>query len=404
VNPAWSSGAGVTLATSGATFLTGPGWDDWSGQLFVSTLKERDVRRFAVTCDGASVHQETLFDGAWGRLRAAVSGPGGFLYVTTSNGSGDRVIRVAASSWTVHRLAGTNRYATAAATSRNQFPSGATDVMVATGANYPDALAGSAAAGRLGMPILLTQQNGVPCETRAELDRLNPQRIWVLGSGGVISEAVKNDMAQYAAPGQTFRLAGSDRYSTAAAISAQFNPSGGVPAAFVATGQGFADALAGGPAAAVFGGPLLLVLPNGIPQATRDELARVAPQRIFVLGGPGAVSESVAMDLQNYTSGPVVRLWGHDRYATAAAVSSSFWPSGPPAAFVATGLDFPDALAGSAAAGRNRVPLLLVNRTAVPPATHAELQRLRPGHIYVLGGESVVARAVQHQMDTYTPQ
>ena len=402
--PAWSSGAGVTLATSGAAFLSGAQWDDWNGQLFVSMLKESDLRRFAVTCDGAAVHQETLFDRAWGRLRAAVSGPGGHLYVTTSNGTNDRVIRVTGSSPTVHRLAGLNRYATASAISRSQFAAGATDVMVATGTNFPDALAGSAAAGRLGMPVLLTQSNAVPCETRAELDRLNPTRIWVLGGPGAVSDAVMNDMAQYAAPGGTVRLSGQDRYATAAAISARFNPTGGVPAVFVATGQGFADALAGAPAAAMSGAPLLLVRQGDVPQATRDELSRLAPQRIYLLGGPGAVSDAVAAELQAYApSNPITRLWGNDRYATAAAVSATFWSSGAGSAFVATGRNFPDALAGGAAAGRSRVPLLLVNGGTIPPSTDAEMWRLRPPHVYVLGGEGVVTRQVQNQMDAYTP-
>ena len=91
--PAWASGS-PTLATSGVTFLDGSGWGDWEGGLVVSTLKEEDLRRFTVSANGAATEVETLLDGRFGRLRAVVIGPDGALYVSTSNGDGDRIVRV----------------------------------------------------------------------------------------------------------------------------------------------------------------------------------------------------------------------------------------------------------------------------------------------------------------------
>jgi glucose/arabinose dehydrogenase len=92
-DPIWTSGT-VTYATSGAAFVTGDAWGAWSGSLFVATLKEQDLRRFAV--NGTSVvPKEVLYDQKYGRLRSVVQGPDGALYVTTSNGSGDRIIRIA---------------------------------------------------------------------------------------------------------------------------------------------------------------------------------------------------------------------------------------------------------------------------------------------------------------------
>ncbi len=93
-NPAWASGA-VTWATSGGTFAAGANWGSFSGQLFVSCLKESDVRRFQLA--GTTLaYRQTLFDGTWGRLRAMTRGPRNALYVTTGNGTGDRVIRITA--------------------------------------------------------------------------------------------------------------------------------------------------------------------------------------------------------------------------------------------------------------------------------------------------------------------
>ena len=91
--PAWASGS-PTLATSGARFLIGPAWGDWEGDLVVSTLKESDLRRFAVSADGEVTLEETLLDNRFGRLRALVIGPDGALYVSTDNGNDDRILRV----------------------------------------------------------------------------------------------------------------------------------------------------------------------------------------------------------------------------------------------------------------------------------------------------------------------
>ncbi|CAN5240230.1 hypothetical protein BH18CHL2_BH18CHL2_08410 [soil metagenome] len=91
-DPAWSSG-GSTTATSGADFAHGPAWGAWSGSLFVANLKEADVRRFSIS--GATATQrEGPYDGVYGHIRMVRRGPGGSLYLTTSNGTGDRIIRI----------------------------------------------------------------------------------------------------------------------------------------------------------------------------------------------------------------------------------------------------------------------------------------------------------------------
>lgn len=96
VDPIWSSGPAGTLATSGAAFVEGQQWGLWSGSLFVATLKQSDLRRFTID-GGVATQREVLLDVKYGRLRSPVLGPNGALYVTTSNGSGDRVIRLVAS-------------------------------------------------------------------------------------------------------------------------------------------------------------------------------------------------------------------------------------------------------------------------------------------------------------------
>lgn len=88
------------------------------------------------------------------------------------------------------------------------------------------------------------------------------------------------------------RMAGEDRIQTAAALSrASFQP--GVPVAFIATPGSFADALSAGPASAELGGPILLA-GQDLPGATAEELARLRPERVVMVGGEAAVSGAVA--------------------------------------------------------------------------------------------------------------
>jgi len=92
VDPAWSSG-NVTLATSGGDFARGAQWGAYDGSLFVATLKQSDLRRFTFAGPIAT-QRDIFFDGTYGRMRTARQGPDGSLYITTSNGSGDWVIRI----------------------------------------------------------------------------------------------------------------------------------------------------------------------------------------------------------------------------------------------------------------------------------------------------------------------
>jgi glucose/arabinose dehydrogenase len=92
----WHSGS-TTIATSGGAFVNGSAWDSFRKHLFVAQLKERDLRRFSIDSDGSPArYRATYFNQKWGRLRAVVLGPGNKLYLTTSNGSNDRVIRIRA--------------------------------------------------------------------------------------------------------------------------------------------------------------------------------------------------------------------------------------------------------------------------------------------------------------------
>ena len=201
---------------------------------------------------------------------------------------------------------------------------------------------------------------------------------------------------------ETERLGGTDRYATAAAIVRDSFPAGPVPVLLVATGEAYADALAGGPAADALGGPVLPVARAGIPAPIRSELERLDPGRIVVLGGPGAVSDAVVAELQGFTEGSVTRAAGSNRYATAAEVALQAFDGPVAQVLIATGQGYADALAGGAVGAKTNTPVLLVEPQRLPAETARALRALAPRNIAVLGGAAAVSDAVLNHLEDYT--
>jgi putative cell wall-binding protein len=224
--------------------------------------------------------------------------------------------------------------------------------------------------------------------------------IVVVGGESAVSPEVFQSL-QAMTTGNVVRVSGPDRYATAAAVS-EIASEPGLPVVFVATGQDFPDALVVGPVAAQRGGSVLLVERDRVPEATRAELARLRPERVVALGGGQAISQAVLDDLAGIAGTDVDVISGPTRFSTAAAVSRAYFSPGVPLVYVATGLDFADALTAVPAAAVESAPILLTGSTALPPSTRAELTRLRPGRIAVVGGQKVVTGDVVDELAAYT--
>jgi putative cell wall-binding protein len=225
-----------------------------------------------------------------------------------------------------------------------------------------------------------------------------PSEVVVVGGPAVISNGVFNHLKTCAADGAT-RLAGSDRYATAAAVADRF---GSANTVFLATGLNFPDAIAAGPVAALNGSPILLVKQNWIPPATNDALQRLSPTRIVILGGPAVIGAGIEDQLRARFS-EVVRLAGPHRYATAVAISE--WqfpdPAGVDVVHIAVGTKYLDALVAGPPATRANGPLLLVAPDEIHDVTAAELTRLDPTKIVVLGSSAVVHDSVFAALGAY---
>lgn len=286
----------------------------------------------------------------------------------------------------LHRVAGVDRYETAAKVSERWEP-GVPVAYVVSGENFPDALSGGAWAASLGAPVLLTRQPQLPAVTAQALARLKPQRMVVVGGESSVSESVVTTLKGLAVTGQVSRIAGADRYITAASVAGQY--SAGLDRVVLASGQEYPDALSGAALAGHESVPLLLTRRDRLDAATIAQLQRIRPNEVLVLGGTSRVSQSVSESAAHYAGGSVRRLAGGNRYETASLVAAEFGPTGG-GAFVASGDLFPDALIGAALAGREGVPVHLTPWNRAHEATLSALQEQDPDSLTVFGGQSSV--------------
>jgi YVTN family beta-propeller protein len=257
-----------------------------------------------------------------------------------------------------HRLAGSDRFGTAVAASRLGFPTGnAGGVVLARADDYADALVAAPLAAAKHAPLLLTSGASLPATTQAELQRvLAPgATVYLLGGPAAIPTSVQTELNTLGY--QTVRFQGANRYATAVAVAGALGDPGTV---LLTTGVNFPDGLAAGPAAAHIGAAVLLTEGATMPAETQGYLTAHATTA-YALGGPAVTADPTATAVQ-----------GADRYATAAAIAAKFFAA-PTTAGVATGANFPDALAGGALLAYTGGPLLLTDPARLSAATIAYL-------------------------------
>ncbi|QBI19226.1 trypsin-like serine protease [Egibacter rhizosphaerae] len=258
------------------------------------------------------------------------------------------------------RVGGSDGVSTSVALSEHAFAPGPDEVFVATADAFPDGLAGGALAAMHGPLLLVPPTGALPDDVAGELDRLGPESITILGGSAAIADEVEDQLGDW---GDVRRLAGADRYATAAEVAGAWHETS---TAIVATGEAFPDALSAIPLAA-YRGPVLLTRPDSLPDATRSVLGERQPDRVLIVGGSAAVGTGVEQELERLVSN-VERVGGEDRYATAAEVAThgDNW-QGPPFVYLARGDDFRAALPAGVAASFHASPLGLL-----PPGEASE--------------------------------
>lgn len=287
------------------------------------------------------------------------------------------------------RIAGADRYATAVAISDYSFATTTPTVYLTTGESFPDALAAAAAAGSAGAPLLLTYSGGMPGVTRDEIASLRPSTIYVVGGSAAIPEAQLTQLRSLPFAPSVVRISGANRYETSYEVATQrFTNPGTV---YVATGGSFADALSAAAAAGSANVPILLV--DGT-DATRllQVIGQLGARRAILVGGTGVVSSQIETQLRGQLSS-VERQAGANRYETSAVIARNSFPD-PRYTFVASGANFPDALAAAALAADLDAPLLLSQPQCIEASVGGYLDGIDPDYRKGIGGTSTLSDAV----------
>ncbi|WP_394172558.1 cell wall-binding repeat-containing protein [Guptibacillus hwajinpoensis] len=277
------------------------------------------------------------------------------------------------------RLSGDNRYKTAIEISKDGWQDGADTVVLSRGYEFPDALAGAPLAYQLDAPILLTDDKILTKETADEIKRLGAKKVIILGSDNAVRPAVEKELINKGL--KTERIGGEDRFETAQLIAKKLDSSS--DKAVVAYGYNFPDALAVAPYAAKEGMPILLTRDNKLPDYTKEALADT--KETIVVGGDDVVQKNVYDQLPGHK-----RLAGDDRYETAAEIIGYFDDKAQ-TGYVATGVNFADALTGAVLAAKNDSPLLLAKKDQLSPFMEATITDLQTEQFVLLGGPDVVS-------------
>lgn len=289
----------------------------------------------------------------------------------------------------ITRLAGEDRYSTAVKIAQQGWGgSGSDNVVLATGNDYPDALCAAPLAKELNAPILLTDKLSLRKDVYDEIDALGAENIYMIGGPGVISADIESTLKNDGK--NVIRLYGEDRYATSLKVADYMVDELGmnITGVMVTTGKNFPDALSAAPVAAVKGMPILLSPGDSMTDGLLQFVNSRGVQDEYVIGGPGVISGTAMAELPNPE-----RIWGGDRYETNSSVIYRFKDVlNFDKSYVATGEDFPDALAGSALAPLSSSPVILTYKDPAPSTV--ELLNMDGAFIndaYALGGTGVVS-------------
>jgi competence protein ComEC len=289
------------------------------------------------------------------------------------------------------RLSGRTRYLTSKAVAEC-FNSGQVDnVIIATGNGYADALSVSTLAGKLNAPILLVNQT--TSKSQDDLDYISEHmtngNVWIAGGTGVVDTTFESKLSSMG--NSVERVEGRTRYDTCLAIAEKVNAPKGTPV-FIASGDNFPDALSAASVAASKGYPIILTQKDKLPNGVESYLLKQQPSEVYIVGETGVISPTVESKIKSTLPGTTItRLGGQNRFDTSVAVYKKFFPN-PSNIFIASGMDFPDALSASVLAAKYNAPMVLINpKVDYPPeSTSNYLKTLDNPNITIIGGTGVV--------------
>lgn len=289
-------------------------------------------------------------------------------------------------------LAGESRYETSIKISTELFRE-SDKVVIASGENYPDALAASVLASELNAPLLLNPKAALRDDVKAEIARLKAKEVVLIGGENTLSEKIKEEITTLNL--KVERIADTNRYATAAKINEKVKElSNKSDHIVLANGKQYADALAAAPFAGVERAGILLSEADKLDEVTMKQLDGV--KKVTIVGGKNSISKDIE-DVLKAKGIEVTRVAGDNRYKTATEIGKTFFAKSEKVV-IASGENYPDALAGSLIAIKEKAPIVLVTKDNVSAETIAQLKEFGAVQFYLLGGENTISTAVKNTL------
>ncbi len=312
------------------------------------------------------------------------------------------------SGFPIKRVEGDSRYDTAVQAARLAFPGTADSVVLASGEDFPDALTGAGLAGASNGALLLTRSDSLPDVVKSAMMAFSPSTVYIMGGKSAISAGVEASVKAALPAAKIVRIAGSDRYETARLAAEKVHALSPSSKAFIVNATSWADAASVSALAYAKDYPILLVPVSGSNAQTDAYLKSAQPQTTVIAGGSAAVAVAAESRIAALTGGAVVRLQGADRYETSAAVAryAGLVTNGETFTYtdvyLATGLEFADALVGGMLAGFNGKPLILTHSDFCPTGTATFLRekKLVISQLWLLGGTGAISEEGLQALDS----
>ena len=289
----------------------------------------------------------------------------------------------------ITELTGSDRYETAVKISKEGWKNGADKVVIINEDVSIDGIISTPLATTYNAPILLVEKNNVPDSVKAELKRLNPKDVIIIGDENSISKTSANQIKSTVNASQT-RLSGSNRYETSLLIAKEIDKNHDVDKVYItnATG-GEVDALTIAAKAGQDKQPIILTDKDSITNNTYKWLKSEDLQSAYFIGGPQMISTNVINKVNDITKDSVTnnRVYGADRHETNANVIKKFYTEDElEAVLVAKSDVLVDALAAGPLAANLKSPILITPKTYVSAYHKANLEAKSANKVYKIGG------------------